>query len=209
MPDHQNIAPTKGNLLGAQKTLRLAMLGYELLDRKRNIMLRELMPMVERFKKAGEELTEAYNEAYRSLLKANLSLGVVDGFAQFVPVEDSLKITHYSVMGAEIPRIAMDSRPRELVYGFWGTNSQLDAAYEQFTRVRELTLRYAELETGIFRLATAIRATQRRANALRNVVIPRYTGTAKFISDALEEKDREEFSRLKVIKHTRKEEPGQ
>ena len=203
MPDRQNVAPTKGNLLGAQKTLKLATLGYELLDRKRNIMLRELLPMVERFKRAGAELTAAYNDAYRALLRANLSLGVVGGFAHFVPVEESLRITHYSVMGAELPRITADKRPFELVYGFLGTNSQLDEAYERFMRVRELTMRYTELETGLFRLATAIRATQRRANALRNIVIPRYTNTAKFISDALEEKEREEFSRLKVIKRTR------
>lgn len=203
MADRQNVAPTKGNLLGTQKTLKLALLGYELLDRKRNIMLRELMPMVEEFKKAGDELTKAYNEAFRSLLSANQSLGVVDSFAEMTPLVEGLKINHYSVMGTEIPKITHKRHEHELFYGFLGTNSQLDVAYEKFDNLIEVTLKYAELEAGVFRLAESIRSTQRRANALNNIVIPRYAGTSKFIAGALEEKDREEFSRLKVIKRSK------
>ena len=58
----------------------------------------------------------------------------------------------------------------------------------------------AEVENGIYRLAINIRKTQKRANALKNIMIPRYTALAADISAALEEKEREEFSRLKVIK---------
>ena len=57
-----------------------------------------------------------------------------------------------------------------------------------------MTALLAEVENSVYRLANAIRKTQRRANALENIVIPRYEETAKFITDALEEKDREEFS---------------
>ena len=42
--------------------------------------------------------------------------------------------------------------------------------------------------------------SQKRANALKNIVIPELEETIKFISESLEEKEREEFSRLKVIK---------
>ena len=58
----------------------------------------------------------------------------------------------------------------------------------------------AEVETSVYRLAFAVRKTQKRANALQNIIIPDLTGKVKFISEALEEKDREEFSRLKVLK---------
>ena len=51
-----------------------------------------------------------------------------------------------------------------------------------------------------YRLATAIKKAQRRANALQNILIPRYENMVKYIVDSLEEKEREEFSRLKVIK---------
>ena len=56
------------------------------------------------------------------------------------------------------------------------------------------------MENSVYRLADAIKKTQKRANALKNIMIPRFEATVKFITDALEEKDREEFSRLKVIK---------
>ena len=52
----------------------------------------------------------------------------------------------------------------------------------------------------VMRLADAIKKTQKRTNALSNVMIPKFTSTVKFISDALDEKEREDFSRLKVIK---------
>ena len=51
-----------------------------------------------------------------------------------------------------------------------------------------------------YRLAMNIRKTQKRANALKNITIPTYTVLVKDISNALEEKEREEFTRLKVIK---------
>ena len=58
----------------------------------------------------------------------------------------------------------------------------------------------AEVEGSVYRLAVAIKKTQKRANALNNIMIPKFTATIKFITEALEEKEREEFSRLKVIK---------
>ena len=66
--------------------------------------------------------------------------------------------------------------------------------------MKELTRQLAEVETSIYRLAESIRKTQKRANALQNIVIPNFDRTVRFISDALEEKEREEFVRLKVIK---------
>ena len=62
----------------------------------------------------------------------------------------------------------------------------------------------SELENSVYRLANAIKKTQRRANALKNIIIPRFESTVKFISDSLEEKEREEFSRMKVIKVVKK-----
>lgn len=64
----------------------------------------------------------------------------------------------------------------------------------------ELTAVLAEVENSVYRLADAIKKTQKRANALKNVMIPKFEATVKFITEALEEKEREEFSRLKVIK---------
>ncbi len=70
-----------------------------------------------------------------------------------------------------------------------------------FYRVKELTVVLAEVENSVYRLANTIRKTQKRANALKNISIPRFEETIKFISESLEEKEREEFSRQKVIKN--------
>ena len=76
----------------------------------------------------------------------------------------------------------------------------IDEAYILFARVKEMTAKLAEVENGIYRLAVAIKKTQKRANALKNILIPKFMNISKYISDSLEEKEREEFSRLKVIK---------
>ena len=63
----------------------------------------------------------------------------------------------------------------------------------------------AEVDSSVYRLADAISKTQKRANALKNIVIPRYESQIREISDQLEEKEREEFSRMKVIKASKNE----
>jgi V/A-type H+-transporting ATPase subunit D len=87
-----------------------------------------------------------------------------------------------------------------MYYGMMATNSDVDKAYKKFTEVKYLTVELAEIENSVYRLADSIKKTQKRANALKNIMIPRFEETVKFITDALDEKDREEFSRLKVIK---------
>ena len=85
-------------------------------------------------------------------------------------------------------------------YGVSQTNSQLDKAFIEFDKVKKITVTLAEVENSIYRLSNAINKTQRRANALKNIIIPKNESIVKYISNALEEKEREEFSRLKVIK---------
>lgn len=90
-----------------------------------------------------------------------------------------------------------------MTYGLERANSKLDYAYRCFAKVKEMTIVLAEVENSVYRLANTIRKTQKRANALKNIVIPDFKLTVKNISDALEEKEREEFSRQKVIKTTK------
>ena len=76
----------------------------------------------------------------------------------------------------------------------------MDIAREAFREVKELTIKLAEVENSAYRLAANIKKTQKRANALKNITIPMYTNLVHTISNALEEKKREAFTRLKVIK---------
>ena len=83
---------------------------------------------------------------------------------------------------------------------FNNTSEALDIARERFERVKELTIKLSMVENSAYRLANSIKKTQKRANALKNITIPHYEELSKSISNALEEKEREEFTRLKVIK---------
>ncbi|MCI9272753.1 MAG: V-type ATP synthase subunit D [Clostridiales bacterium] len=193
--------PTKGNLITTKKSLELAKVGFDLLDRKRNILIREMMTLIDRASEIQDKIDITYSRAYMALQKANTTLGICEELAGTVPVDDSLTLSYRSVMGVEIPIVSINAPDKaDIPFGLYGTNSALDEAYLRFIEVKELTADLAEIENSVYRLADAIKKTQKRANALKNIMIPRFEETVKFITEALEEKDREEFSRLKVIK---------
>ena len=194
--------PTKGNLMNTKKSLALAKNGYELLDRKRNILIREMMTLIDHANTIQKKIDSAYEEAYIALQTANITNGFCEDISNAVPLENGLHLESRSVMGVEIPIFTMDETEKHnfLDYGTRTTNSAVDKVYILFTRVKVLTVELAEIENSVYRLAVSIKKTQKRANALKNIMIPRFEETVKFISDALDEKDREEFSRLKVIK---------
>lgn len=199
----ETIFPTKGNLIAIKRSLQLARLGYDLMDRKRNILIREMMGLIDSANKIQSEIDETYARAYQALQKANITLGIIDDIAGSIPEEDGLNVSSRSVMGVEIPIVTLEDNPPKPYYSFASSNSMLDEAYISFHKVKELTAVLAEVENSVYRLANAIKKTQRRANALRNIIIPRFEYNVKFITEALEEKDREEFSRLKVINKTK------
>lgn len=194
------VLPTKGNLMAAKRSRSLAKTGYELMDRKRNILIREIMALMERAKEVQDQIDTVFTQAYAALQRANIDLGVCDSIAEAVELDDSLEIQYRSVMGVELPRLPEKPTSLRPGYGFVFTSSALDDCYMKFRAVKELTRQLAEVETSIYRLADAIKKSQKRANALENIVIPGFDHTIRVITDALEEKEREEFVRLKVIK---------
>ncbi len=197
-----NTFPTKGNLMLAKNSLALSMQGYDLMDKKRNILIRELMELIEQATDIQKEIDETFTSAYQALQKANIQMGIheVEALSFQIPVEDSIVIKRRSVMGTEIPKVEYHRRKLQPSYPFYGTKMSLDQACEQFQKVKELTIRLAQVETSAYRLAYNIKKTQKRANALQNITIPKYQSLVKSIQGALEEKEREEFTRLKVIK---------
>lgn len=197
--------PTKGNLIATKKSLELAKGGFELLDRKRNILVREIMALINHATEIQNKIDSTYSSAYIALQKANITLGICDELSNTVKEDNSLKLSYRSVMGVEIPIVSIANTEENsgVPYGLYSSNSMLDEAYLKFIEVKKLTADLAEIENSVYRLADAIKKTQKRANALKNIMIPRFEKTVKFITDALDEKDREEFSRLKVIKRNK------
>lgn len=197
--------PTKGNLIAIKKSLALAKVGFDLMDRKRNILIREMMMLIKHASTIQYKIDSTYSRAYEALQKANITLGMCEEIAGTVPIDDSLKVSYRSVMGVEIPIVSLSEEEQATIpFGLYNSNSMLDEAYRRFIEVKRLTADLAEIENSVYRLADAISKTQKRANALKNIVIPRFENNVKFISDALDEKDREDFSRLKVIKKRKK-----
>lgn len=195
------VSPTKGNLLSTKKSLSLAKLGYELMDRKRNVLIREMMLLVDKVKLLRDDISSVYAEAYLALQQANISLGVVSEISNAVTVETGVQIVYRSVMGVEIPTVSCLETAVQFEYGFEESNSKLDEATIKFNQVKKMTILLSEIDNSIYRLARAIQKTQKRANALKNIVLPQLKEDIKYISEALEEKEREEFTRLKVIKN--------
>ena len=172
------------------------------MDKKRNVLIRELTDLIEEAKGIQSEIDSTFTEAYKALQKANIDHGIsnVQDIAKTIPVEDSIKVKYRSIMGTDIPLVEYEKKPLKLTYSLYETRESLDNARVQFERVKELTLKLSMVENSAYRLASNIRKTQKRANALKNITIPMYQKLVKDIGNALEEKEREEFTILKVIK---------
>lgn len=197
-----NTFPSKGNLILAKNSLALAKQGYELMDKKRNILIRELMALIGQASDIQSQIDTTFRNAYAALQKANIQLGnhYVQELSYSVPVERSIRIKTRSIMGTEIPLVESSCEKSIPTYGFYSTTESLDQAKSAFEKVKELTLRLSMVENSAYRLANNIKKTQKRANALKNITIPSYEALTKEIQEVLEEKEREEFTRLKVIK---------
>lgn len=197
--------PTKGNLILAKNTLALCRQGYELLDKKRNILIRKMMSLVDKAREIRDEMQKTFQKAYRALQLANVTLGisVVEQIGYAVPEDNRTEIREQSIMGVEIPTVKLGEADLQPRYGFRMTNSTLDTARQEFSKAKYLAAELAEVENAVYRLAANIRRTQKRTNALKNIMIPGYEEAVKNIVNVLEEKDREEFSRLKVIKRVK------
>ncbi len=198
-----NLFPTKGNLINAENTLKLCRQGYVLLDKKRNVLIKEMMDLIDSARTIQKEIDKSFAKAYKALQSANISVGIdsVQEISRSVPVDNSYEVRLRSVMGAELPVVSIGKNAAENEFGIYKTSSSLDIAYLEFKKVKELTAKLSETENSVYRLATGIKKTQKRANALKNIMIPRYEEITANIRNVLEEKEREEFSRLKVIKN--------
>ncbi|MDO8685784.1 MAG: V-type ATP synthase subunit D [Clostridiales bacterium] len=203
------IAPTKSNLIKARSSLGLSKKGFELLDKKRNVLIKEMMLMVDKAKNMQAEIYSIIAEAYQALQVANITLGIkdVEDITYSIPNDESFEVLLKSVMGVDIPAVKYKRQEMMPVYGFFNTNTSLDKARQEFNEVRYRIYELAEIENSIFKLAKEIEKTNRRTNALQHIQIPKYKEQVKYIQEVLEEKEREDFFRLKKVKKKIKHKP--
>ncbi|MDF2840434.1 MAG: V-type synthase subunit [Clostridia bacterium] len=198
----ENIAFTKTNLIAAKSTLDLSLKGFELLDKKRNVLIMTMMGFIDKAEEVQNKVSVLFGEAYEALKTANITMGIsnVVQISQSVPEVEDFNILDKSIMGVEIPEIQYKEMDLQRYYSFYDTNTAMDVAFKKFQEVKTLLFELSEIEDSVYKLAMEVKRTQKRANALQNIQIPKYKGIVKAITDVLEEKEREDFFRLKVVK---------
>ena len=196
------IAPTKSNLLTTKEQLAVSTNGYELLEEKREILVRELMSLVEQVKLLEDEIQKAIDEAYPAFKR----MLMIDGADQVERISHAI---HYDfemtervavVGGMQFETIDVELPKKELFYSFLGTYANTDEVIVKFFNLLSLLTQMASIRTIVWRLAEEVKRTQRRVNALDKMIIPQATETIKYIESVLEERERENVFVLKALK---------
>ena len=202
-----SILPTKSNLLKLKKTIALSKQGQELLEKKKYILLKEKEKYDSEKKKIEQEYKLQKEKAFKLLQNANVDLGInnVSIIAYNIEIDNEIDIKYKTVMGVEIPEIAYnyDSKPN-INFGLLDTTISVDEAIIAFKKLKILLVNLTKLEIIIKRLNNAIEKVQKRSDSLKDIIIPNYEKDEKNIQEILEERDREEFTRMKMIKNQNK-----
>jgi V/A-type H+-transporting ATPase subunit D len=197
-----HIAPTKSSLLKLKKQLAFAEEGYDLLEQKRQILIFELMSRLSRARAVENQLAASLRSAHAALHAATLDIGssALDRAARAVRTEHHLTLSSQPLMGMRLPRVILRTVAFGPQFGVGGTSAHADEAMRRFLELLPLLAEFAELENAVLRLAQDLRKTQRRCNALSRIFIPDYRETIGYILGALEERERESFVILKMIR---------
>jgi len=197
------IPPTRSNYLKIKSDLTFAREGFNILDRKREILTNELINLAHEAEVLQEKVNALFAKSYQALENARLTMGQerVEWAAFAVEQTISINIKFRGVMGVAIPVVSAEGELAEMPYSFGDTMATLDAASNAFREVLEWIIKLAEIDSSVWRLARELRKTQRRVNALKYIFIPNYEDTLDFIQSAIEEREREEIFRLKLLKH--------
>ena len=197
-----NIAPTKSNLLAMKEQLAISTNGYELLEEKREILVRELMHLVEKVKLLEKQMDKAVNQAYPAFKR----MLMVDGADQIQRLSHGIHYDFHmnekkvTIGGMGFSSIDVEIPKQELFYSFNGTDANTDDTVSKFFDLLSIVTQMASIRTIVWRLADEVKKTQRRVNALDKMIIPQTTETKTYIESVLEERERENVFVLKALK---------
>ena len=206
----QNVAPTKSNLLREKERLALAQEGYDLLERKREILMLELMKRIDEVKVLDREMRRRAGTAYPVLRRMLLAAGRDNAreLATGVKADFAARERRVQVSGISMPALEAVAPERRLQSSFMNSFSDSDETAAEFAGMLELVAAMAGLRAIVWRLAKEVRKTQRRVNALEKMVIPESKAIKSFIEDSLEEREREAVFSTKRLKARKEREAG-
>jgi len=204
------LSPTRSNLMYIRERLKLAREGHQLLSKKRDVLIAEILRLIEDAARVQQQVDEQFTQAYKMMQEARAVMGTerVRRLALSKTQEADVEITPRSIMGVVVPSVRYTVPDRKMSYGFGDTSVLLDQVQQEWSTVLAQMGQLAEKVTTVWRLALELRRTQRRVNALEHIFIPSYEETVTYIQDMLEEKDREDLFRLKRAKERLSEQQG-
>lgn len=204
-----NIPPTKSNLLSLRRQLAFAEEGYDLLEQKRQILIFELMSRLKRAEEAERAVIEAARKSFAALQQATLDIGseALDCALLGVKMNPQLRVEQQHIIGIKIPKITATIDPPRTQFGISGTSANTDRAMLKFIELLPFIAEFAALKTAVLQLGRELKKTQRRCNALSKLFVPAYRETIAYIEDALEERERESFIILKMIRNNLSKQP--
>ncbi len=193
---------TRMELLRLKNRMRLAERGHNLLKEKRDSLIMEFFNAIAEIKETRQAVESALSDAFTALTQAKMIMGpsrVVE-FANTSNIESELSISTRTMMGVKVPVLSIEQKTPDLPYSLTDSSARLDLMSSKFKEALKAIVRLAEIESTVKRLALEIERTKRRVSALETIVIPRLDATARFVKLALEEREREDFFRTKMIR---------
>ncbi len=194
--------PTKNTLLRLKKQVQFLEEGHELLERKRELLTRLVYERVGEYRKQRETAEKALGEAYRWLAIAQLRMGGRALKQAAFGTDPALRINILPRrnLGVEYPHVSVEQLPLRPV-GLLGTDTSFDEVRRKLAKAAELLAQLGEYETALSRLLEEQRKAQKRVNALKYNIIPRYQRTIRFIRSALEEEERNTLFQIQVLRN--------
>jgi V/A-type H+-transporting ATPase subunit D len=192
-------------LLARKAQITLAEQGRELLEQKRTALMKALLQTADRVLEKSDVLQQVAAEARLALARAEATAGseVVKSAAIASRQELSLQVSTTNVMGVRVPHIEEKQVTRPALgrgFSIVGTSVTVDEAASAFEYEVDAILQLAESELRLTRLAAEIQGTSRRLNALDHLLIPRLETEHDYIQIALDERERTDHFRLKLVK---------
>jgi len=203
------IHPTRMELLALRKRKQIAERGGDLLREKLDALMIEFFQFVREISALRMRSQQLLSDAYLQFSESQVSLGFTKLEETSLGVDDrfSLDTKSRNVIGVAIPFVQINVKAINGVpYNMLETSAKLDEATAKMVDAVRAVAELSSSQAAIIKLAEAIASTKRRVNCLEFIIIPRMLNTIRYIEMHLQEREREDFFRLKRIKRRLEEE---